>query len=243
MIRRLPHDSLVTDERPASRREPVERFRVASAPMLEELEAEGIDTADFGIFTSLRPVTFDFAAAAPTLIAWLPRVDDPDVVETIARSLTGQPRARGAGAQALLAAYRRLPTSESSTRWAIANALSTLAGPDDADGVIALLEDREGGYPRQMLCDALVRTKDVRTAETLIDLIDDDTVSGHAILALRRLGRWKSVADPHRTRPRLEAVLARTDASDFAKKQALKALATLGRAAAEESGSAGPRPA
>ena len=39
-----------------------------------ELKAHGIDTTDFGPFSSVMPVSFDNEAAAPILVEWLPRV-------------------------------------------------------------------------------------------------------------------------------------------------------------------------
>jgi HEAT repeat protein len=202
-------------------------FLAAARPMLDELTRAGVDVADFGLFTSLRPITFDFARAAPILIRWLPRMDSAAVVESIARSLHGQRDAAGEGARQLIAAYRRMSDSESSTRWAIASALSTLVGPADADDVIALLRDRRSGIARQMLCDALTRTRDPRAPEVLIELIDDDDVNGHAILALRRIGNWRAMPLPERSHPKLSAVLERPGAGDFAKSQARKALATM----------------
>jgi hypothetical protein len=68
---------------------------------------------------------------------------------------------------------------------------------------------------------------DERGVAVLIALIDDDDVAGHAIAALRALGPKSSVPYLLEARPRLEAVLARDTASDFAKGQARKALARL----------------
>jgi hypothetical protein len=206
-------------------------FSEAAAPMLAELETAGLDTSDFGLFTSLRPTTFDYARAVPFLIDWLPRIDHPKVVDSIARSLTGQRAARGEGARRLIEAFERLPNDEQATLWAIGNALSTIAGPSDADALIVLLLDRRYGIARQMLCDALARTGDPRTAAVLTELIDDDDVSGHAVLALRRLGRWKGLPDEAGARPKLQRLLQRPTAGEFAKKQAAKALASMDRTA------------
>jgi HEAT repeat protein len=145
----------------------------------------------------------------------------------MARSLRGERQAAGEGARQLIAAYRRMSDGESGARWAIADALSTLVGPADADDVITLLRDRGSGVARQMLCDALTRTRDPRASDVLIELLDDDDVNGHAILALRRLGRWRTVPFPERSQLKLMAVLDRSLAGDFAKSQARKALATL----------------
>lgn len=208
-------------------RDRAERFSEAVRPLLRALEAVGLDTADFGVVGSINQSTFDSAQAAPILIEWLPLIDEPYVVETIARSLTGQPEARGEGARQLIRSFARMPASGLSAKWAIANALSAIAGSSDADGLIRLLQDRRHGTARQMLCPALSRTHDPRAAHVLIDLIDDDDVSGHAVLELRRLGRSGGFPDPKRARPRLEQLIQRPAASQFAKKQARSALATL----------------
>jgi hypothetical protein len=105
--------------------------------------------------------------------------------------------------------------------------LATLAGPADADAIIEILRDRSGGTARQMLCDALSRTKDPRRVAVLIDLIDDDDVAGHSILALRRMGRG-TLPEPERMRPKLEALLERASATEFGQRQARAALKTGG---------------
>jgi HEAT repeat protein len=110
--------------------------------------------------------------------------------------------------------------------WVAANALSTLAGPTDADAIIDLLRDHRFGHGRQMLCDALKRTKDPRTPQVLVELLDDNDVNGHAILALR-LMRKQGRSALQQARPELKAIEASKDASVFARKQAGRALAKL----------------
>jgi len=193
-------------------------------PLLAALEAAGIDTLDFGRFGEAAFATFDFERAVPILIDWLPRVDDPNVKDAMVRSLTGQRTARGEGTRRLIAEFHRPEyAEETSLRWAIGNALATLAGPADADAIIEILRDRGGGMARQMLCEAVSRTKDPRRVDVLIDLIEDDSVAGHAILALRRIGRGK-LLKPERTRPNLEALLKRRSATEFGQRQARAAL-------------------
>lgn len=197
-------------------------------PLIAALEAAGIDTVDFGYFGAASFTTFDFAGAAPILVDWLPRVEDPGVKEAMVRSLAGQGSARGEGTRRLIAEFRRPEyADEASLRWAIGNTLATLAGPADADAIIEILHDRSAGMARQMLCDALSRTKDPRRVAVLIDLIGDDTVAGHAISALRRIGRG-TLPEPERVRPMLEALLVRPSATQFAQRQARAALKTAG---------------
>jgi len=193
-------------------------------PLLAALEAAGVDTVDFGIFGPLSFTTFDFERAAPILVDWLPRVDDPRLKSVMVSSLAGQRSARGEGTRRLIAEFHRPEyEDEDHLRWDIGDTLATLAGPADADAIIEMLRDRSAGTARQMLCDALSRTKDPRRVTVLIDLIDDDAVAGHAILALRRIGRG-TLVEPERMRPKLEALLVRPSASVFGQHQARAAL-------------------
>ncbi len=199
-------------------------------PLLVALEAAGIDTIDFGRFGEASFSTFDFDRAVPILIDWLPRVDDPRVKLAIVYSLDGRRSARGEGARRLIDEFRRPENADQpSLRWAIGNTLATLAGRADADAIIDILRDRSGGTARQMFCAALSRTKDPRRVDVLIDLIADDSVAGHAILAIRRIGRGVLI-EPERVRPMLEDVLARPSATKLAKRQARAALTRAGQA-------------
>ena len=209
-----------------------ERGREPKSEAWVELEAElasnGLETADFGLLASVVPTTFDYEAAAPILVKWLPRVGDPVEKEVIARSLTSTTTAQLEAARALVGEFRRLPKKyESGPKWAVANALATLAGSEVADDILELVRDRHHGRARQMLCDALKRTKDHRAPSALIELIDDDEVAGHAISALRSYGPKSALPHLRRARPKLEAVLARETATPLAKRQARRALERL----------------
>lgn len=202
------------------------RFGREAQPLLDALEAAGIKTADFGQFGIASHNTFDFARAAPIIADWLPRIGDPKVKEAMVRSLAGQRAARGEGTRRLLAEFNRPEySSQEGLRWAIANTLATLAGPSDADAIIEVLRESRHGEARQMLCDALVRTRDHRRVGVLLDLIDDDDVAGHAISALRRISDRDRIAD--RMRPKLDAVLARPSATPYSKRAARSAMRAL----------------
>jgi hypothetical protein len=192
-----------------------------------ELEAQGIDTTDFGIFSSVAPTTFDADRAAPILVEWLPRMTDLVDKEVIARSLTGTRTARAPAAAAIVKEFRETPLDAETTKWAYGNALATLAGPEVADDLIDIVRDRRHGIARQMLCDALKRTKDPRAPDVLIELIEDDDVAGHAILALRLYGPKTALPHLERARPKLEAVRDRPTATPFARRQAKAALERL----------------
>ena len=192
-----------------------------------ELEASGIDTTNLGIFSSVVPTRFDYEAAAPILVRWLPRVHDPVEKEVLARSLTGVKTGRSEAARAIVAEFRNAELDAEAEKWAYGNALATLADDQIADDLLELVRDRRHGRARQMLCDALKRTKDPRAPDVLIELIDDDDVAGHAISALRSYGPKAALPHLRNARPKLEAVLTRPTATPLAKRQAQKALERL----------------
>lgn len=192
--------------------------------MLDTLEAAGVDTIDFGQFGEASFSGFDFERATPVLIEWLPRVDDPRVKDAMVRSLAGQRGARGEGTRRLIAEFNRPDYAEQGLlRWSIGNTLATLSGPGDADALIEILRDRSAGSARQMVCDAMSRTGDPRRIDVLIELLDDDTVAGHAILALRRFGRGV-LPQRERVIPMLEALIARPSSTPFGRRMARAAL-------------------
>ncbi len=152
--------------------------------------------------------TFDFGQAAPIIIEWLPRVLDMNVKDAMVRSLADQPAAQGEGTRRLLAEFVRPEhAGPDSFKWAIGSTVATLARPDDADAIIDILRDRSHGRSRQMLCDALVRTRDPTRIDVLIELIDDDDLAATQSWLLRQCGNRRGVPEPDRVRPKLEAIL------------------------------------
>jgi HEAT repeat protein len=195
------------------------------------LRAAGIRDDDFGFFAArdipeagIRAPRFDFEAAAPVLVDWLPRVKTALVKERIVRSLTGEKVATPLALEPLVAEFRR--ADDHGLKWAIGNALATLADDSIADELVELAQDRRHGSSREMLMDALARTKDERALGALVELVDDDEVAGHAISALRRLGPKSSLPYLERARASLERQAADGE-TPLARRQASAALARL----------------
>ena len=165
-------------------------------------------------------------AAAPILIQWLPRAQTPLIKERIVRSLTGEKAATPDALRPLVSEFRQAADEERALKWAIGNALATLADDSIADDLVELARDRRHGRSREMLMDALARTKDERALDALVELVDDDDVAGHAISALRRLGPKSSLPYLERARPALERQAAE-GVWPIARYQATKALERL----------------
>ena len=196
--------------------------------MLEELAASGLETSDFGVFTTLRPTAFDHARAVPILLRWLPRLRDPIEKERVVRHLTGEQEAERQGAAGVLI-DEFVRNEDPRLKWAIGNALATLATADDAEALIELLEDSRHGTARKMLCDALKRTKDPRAPQVLVGLVDDAQIGGHAILALRLYGPRTSLPHLFSAESKLLEVVESENHSEFTHRQARKALERLER--------------
>jgi HEAT repeat protein len=195
------------------------------------LRTAGIADEDFGFFASrdipeagIRPPRFDFEAAAPVLVECLPRARTALVKERIVRSLTGEKAATPLALKPLVTEFRR--ADEHGLKWAIGNALATLADHSIADDLVDLATDRRHGRAREMLMDALARTKDERALDVLVTLVDDEEVAGHAISALRSLGPKSSLQYLSRARPALVRQ-ASGGATPLARRQAKAALERL----------------
>ena len=205
-------------------------FRLAALPLIDALEAAGLDTTDFGEFGWAMGSTFDCARATPIILDWLSRIADPRVKGAMVMSLFRQKAAQGEGARRLIAEFHRPDyETDGSLRCSIGSTLATIAGPSDADAIIEILRERRHGTARQMFCDALLRTRDPRQVAVLIELIDDDDVAGHAIAALRQGTSRRQVPEPELVKPKLQALLGRPSASGFAKRQARSALKAIAR--------------
>lgn len=213
----------LADERRAERRRNGVQWPEAG-PLVEALEAAGVDTVDFGVFGRYGNSTFDEERAAPILLDWLPRVHDPGLKATMVMSLQGQRVAGGEAVRRLIAEYNRPDyADDSGLRWQIAATIASVVGRRDAEVIAEMLADRTAGSARENLCDALSRTKHPDRVRILADAIDDDAIAGHAILALRRIYRGR-LGEEEWIRPRLEAVLVRPSASELALRQAAAVL-------------------
>jgi hypothetical protein len=158
-------------------------FAAAEAPILVELTAAGFPIAHV---QDLYQIPLNYRSAIPILIDWLPRVDNPDVLETVVRALSVL-WARPAAAQPLIDLYHRL-TNDDSLKWAVGSAIGIVADRSVLDQLVAIVQDRTNGRSRQEIVeDALGRLGDPAVIDALLGLLDDPLVMGHAVVALGKL--------------------------------------------------------
>jgi HEAT repeat protein len=161
-------------------------FRRDASPLLAELQEAGLPTEDFGRFTTLRPMAFDFEGAVPILLRWLPRIENPWVKEAIVRSLTTR-FAKPVAAPVLIEEFRRTPTDQAALKWAMGNALDVVADQSFIDELLGLVGDPGHGAARQMIVLRLGRArKDPRVVDALLPLLEEEDVTMPAISALRQ---------------------------------------------------------
>lgn len=201
-------------------------FRRDAAPLLAELETAGLPTEDFGHFTTLRPMAFDFGRSVPILLRWLPRMANPLVKEVIVRSLTTR-FAKPVAAPTLIDEFRRTPLEQWALKWAIGNALDVVADQSFVEDLLELVSDPSHGAARDMIIRRLGRArKDPHVVDVLLVLLRQEDVTLPAISALRQqLG-------PERARPHVARLV--DDQSGRIQAMAIDQLRRIDRALAKK---------
>lgn len=157
--------------------------RRASAPVLAELAQLGFHLEWVADLYNRR---LDYRTAIPVLVKWLPLVSDREVEADIATALSTK-WAKPMASRPLIAEFHEAPeTEELGLKWSIANALSETADDSVFEDIADLVRDRRHGRAREMLAVALGNMKDPRAVDVLVELLDDEEIAGHALIALRK---------------------------------------------------------
>jgi hypothetical protein len=199
------------------RRRNIESYRAAARDVLADLAAAGFKVEAIG---ELRRVGTQYREAIPVLMRWLSRVQEAAVREDIVRTLS-VPWASDA-APLLIAEFERTEDAAGTgLRWSIGNALEVLANDELTEPMIRLVTDQRYGKAREMVVLGLGKMKDPRVVDVLLNLLADEEVVGHAVMALGKL-RAKNA------RARIEPLLKHP--KPWIRKEAKKALANIDKA-------------
>ena len=189
-------------------------------PILADLRANGLAIDDI---EQHRWQDVDPGDAVLILIKWLHKLDNADIISAIAGVLA-MPWARGLATADLIMTFRRLPDIlETGAKWSVADSLANVADASVFDELVELIQDKRHGRAREMLVLGLARTKNERAVEVLIDLLQKDDLTLHAIVALRKLGGRAEAA-----RTLIEGYIDHPNAAF--RKEAGKAIRALDRA-------------
>ncbi|MBM3925835.1 MAG: HEAT repeat domain-containing protein [SAR202 cluster bacterium] len=152
----------------------------AAAPLLRELADIGVNVESIW---DLVNYNFDYRQAVPILIDWLPRMQNIRVREAIVRALT----VKFASPAAIYPLLIEFECGSEFIKWEVGNALAEVADKSVFDDILRLVKEPQHGTARQELIISLGRLKDKRAIPTLVNLLRDPDVQGHAINALRLL--------------------------------------------------------
>jgi HEAT repeat protein len=168
-----------------------QRLRNAK-PIVTDLVSAGFTVESVSDLFHLK---MDYQKAIPILLAWLPRLNDIAVKQDVIRALTVL-WAKPTAAVPLIEEFRRaVGPSNESLRWAIANALSVVADDSVYGDVAQLAINPTNGKPREMLTLALGNMENPQAVPVLTELLKDDQVIGHAVMALGALKAKSSRAE------------------------------------------------
>jgi len=155
----------------------------ALRPLCEALSRAGLPP-DLDALPSYGPRG---APAIPILVEFLRSTTNPAAIKAIVRALS-VPWARPIAQLPLIDAFAAHPGEEfDGLRWAVGNALDVVSDDAIFDEIVGLATNAEFGRSRQMVVLSLKNMKRPDAIPVLRSLLEDDAVSGHAIMALGRL--------------------------------------------------------
>ena len=193
------------------RQEAIALHRRQLVQVMDELHAVGLDYATLDELRTSRTV---YELAIPILVHWLPRVTDPSAKESIVRTLS-VPWGGSLATRALLDEFYRARREWVSLKWAIGNAMEVVADPAVAKEIVSIVVEPSHGTTRQMFVLALGKIGCRDSIPTLIQLLEDGDVAGHAVMALGKMAA-------HEAAPMLERLS--TNGKPWVRKEAVKAL-------------------
>jgi hypothetical protein len=186
-------------------------------PLLDQLAELGYHVESL---SDLRHLGKPWKTALPTLLSWLPHVDDPGVKEDIIRCLS-VPWVGDKATAALIEEFKKsVGTNPPALSWTIGNALSIVDVTGFEAQIIKLCRNPKYGVARQMLVLSLGRLRDPQAEETAVELLNDEEVKLHAIGALGTMKSKRALFE-------LERLL--TDTRAVIRKEARKAITKIMR--------------
>jgi len=222
-----------------ARREQFQKYLLIAGPILGELADLGyeVETLD-----DLRHQGKPWETAIPVLLRWLPKIDDLDLKDSIVRGLS-VPWTGNKATAALIEEFknyapnrdanpwigkqlRALSDEEikasraSSFAWAVGNALSIVDVKGFEKQLIELCRNAKYGTARQMLVLGLGRFRNSDAEDAALELLNDEDVRLHAIIALGKMKSKRALFE-------LERLL--TDKKATIRKEARKAIIKITR--------------
>jgi HEAT repeat protein len=156
--------------------------------LVKEIKKTGLIIKDiYDLVNSKKP----YPLAIPILLRALEQgIEDKALKEGVIRALAVK-EAKGKGG-ILLEEFKKIPKNDMILLWTIGNTIEVIISENDVDDVITIVKNKENGMSRKMFVLALGKIKLDKVERLLIDLLDDNVVSSHAIAALGKLKSQKA---------------------------------------------------
>lgn len=119
-----------------------------------------------------------------TLTELLGETDNYSTKESIVRALT-TPKARKTSLSVLIEEFKK--TKSEQLRWVIGNAIESMVDESDLKQLIEIARNKKYGSGREMIVYVLRKFKNPQVVDTLLDLLEDEEIVGHAIESLKTL--------------------------------------------------------
>ena len=162
----------------------VREFIRGEMPIIHELRKAGYGVYSLQEILDAKQV---YEGMWPVLLRWFPIVEDVRIKDAIV-GIMNSPKSpyRREIASSLIAEF---PKEENDTiRWAIGNALVVMADDEVFAELRDLVQNKRFGKGREMLVVALGgMRKTPEAVGVLVKLLDDEELTGHAIIGLRKL--------------------------------------------------------
>jgi hypothetical protein len=176
----------------------VSREEQIAANLKERAEIQA-DLLCKGIFVEYFPYDLYkskdlWLSCVPTIKEWNFKVKSNDVFETLIRLLAIPPLKKTSTAKEIIGEFYRTGLSDG-TKWAIGNTMEVIANDEVLDDIIAIIDDKSNGKAREMFAVALGNMKDPKVVPCLVNLLDDEDMTGHAIMGLSKLKAVSTIDD------------------------------------------------
>ncbi len=159
---------------------PSQAYSAAAKPLLDAAAARGMKVMRV---VELRRWGARAEPLLAELIAALDQTDSLELVEELASVLSGS-WAREAALKPLITRFRSAPNSPPSVKAALAQAIEAQVDERAIDALVELVRERRHGNARAVLVNALGRLDHPLALDTLVVLLADPGVGGHALSAL-----------------------------------------------------------
>lgn len=152
--------------------------------VVDTLGAVGINVESvFDLVNTNAP----YPEAIPALVALLEHdFEDLWIAEGVVRALGVKEARDSKTREALLKFFIKLPPGTELIGWAVGNALETIADDSILGDLIYIAKEKKYGSARKTFVSCLAKMKDPHADRVLIDLLEDEEVTAHAIEALAK---------------------------------------------------------